>query len=112
MKKTENEVIDVLVADDEESMREFLEIVLGNESLRVKVVSDGDEAIDVIATTPPTVFLQDLRMGGLDGMDLLRAAKELEPDMPVLVMTAFSSWETAVEAMRLGAFDYLRREAN
>ncbi|HIA27492.1 MAG TPA: sigma-54-dependent Fis family transcriptional regulator [Planctomycetes bacterium] len=109
MKKTENEVIDVLVADDEESMREFLEIVLGNEGLRVKVVSDGDEAIDVIATTPPTVFLQDLRMGGLDGMDLLRAAKELEPDMPVLVMTAFSSWETAVEAMRLGAFDYLRK---
>lgn len=109
MKKPETETIDVLVADDEESMREFLEIVLENEGLRVKSVSDGDEALEVIKSTPPTVFLQDLRMGGLDGMRLLSAAKELQPEMPVLVMTAFSSWETAVEAMRLGAFDYLRK---
>ncbi|MCA8962915.1 MAG: sigma-54-dependent Fis family transcriptional regulator, partial [Planctomycetes bacterium] len=101
--------IDVLIADDEESMREFLDIVLSNEGLAVQVASSGDAAIEMIADRPPRVFVQDLRMGGLDGMDLLRRVKELAPAMPVVVMTAYSTWETAVDAMRLGAFDYLKK---
>ncbi len=101
--------LDILIADDEESMREFLDIVLTNEGLSVQVVASGQEAMTVIAETPPRVFLQDVRMGGLDGMDLLQAVKASDPSIPVVIMTAYSTWETAVDAMRLGAFDYVKK---
>lgn len=100
---------DVLIVDDEESMREFLDIVLANEGLRVEVVDSGERALAFLQHTKPRLFIQDLRMGGLDGMDLLEQVKAQHPTLPVLVMTAYSSWDTAVEAMRLGAFDYLKK---
>ncbi|MEM7164497.1 MAG: sigma-54 dependent transcriptional regulator [Planctomycetota bacterium] len=106
---TNRERLDVLVVDDEQSMREFLEIVLANEGLEVATASSGEEALQMIAQRPPKVFIQDLRMGGIDGMQLLEKAKELQPTMPVVIITAYSSWDTAVEAMRLGAFDYLKK---
>jgi DNA-binding NtrC family response regulator len=101
--------IDVLIADDEESMREFLEIVIGNEGFQVKTVPGGEAALEVIQSSPPRVFIQDLRMGGLDGMALLERVKQARPELPVIVITAYSTWNTAVEAMRLGAFDYLKK---
>ena len=101
--------LDVLIADDEESMREFLEIVIGNEGLTVESVASGEEALEVLREKSPRVFVQDLRMGGLDGMDLLGEAKKIDPDLPVIVITAYSTWNTAVDAMRLGAFDYLKK---
>ncbi len=106
---SQDKPIDVLIADDEESMREFLEIVVGNEGYGVKTVSGGEEALEVLRTEKPRVFIQDLRMGGLDGMELLEKAKEIDPDLPVIVITAYSTWNTAVDAMRLGAFDYLKK---
>ncbi len=105
---TQNE-IDVLVVDDEESMRDFLEIVLINEDLNVRIANSGEEAISIIKDEKPRVFIQDLRMGGLDGMELLETAKSLNPLMPIIVITAYSSWDNAVDAMRLGAFDYLKK---
>jgi len=101
--------IDVLIADDEESMREFLEIVIGNEGWQVQTVSGGEAALEAMRASPPRVFIQDLRMGGLDGMALLEKVKESRPELPVIVITAYSTWNTAVEAMRLGAFDYLKK---
>ncbi len=103
------EKFDILVADDEQSMREFLEIVLSNEGYRVCCVSSGEEAIECLRTSGARVFLQDLRMGGLDGMQLLEAASELTPGLRILVMTAFSTSDVAIEAMRLGGFDFLRK---
>lgn len=100
---------DIVIVDDEESMREFLEIVLMNEGYTVECVPDGEAALAAIAAHSPRLFVQDLRMGGLDGMDLLAEVKRRNPELPVLVMTAYSSWDTAVEAMRLGAFDYLKK---
>ncbi|MGE3965405.1 MAG: sigma-54-dependent transcriptional regulator [Planctomycetota bacterium] len=101
--------IDVLIVDDEQSMREFLEIVLGNEGLVVRTADGGQAALDLIQANPPRVMIQDIRMGGVDGMDLLERAKKLAPQMPVIVMTAFSTWDNAVDAMRLGAFDYVKK---
>ena len=86
---SQDKPIDVLIADDEESMREFLEIVVGNEGYGVKTVSGGEEALEVLRTEKPRVFIQDLRMGGLDGMELLEKAKEIDPDLPVIVITAY-----------------------
>ena len=104
-----SEKFDILVADDEQSMREFLEIVLSNEGYRVCCVSSGEEAIECLRTEGARVFLQDLRMGGLDGMELLDAARDLAPRIRVLVMTAFSTSDIAIEAMRRGGFDFLRK---
>ena len=101
--------IDVLVVDDEESMREFLEVIIDNEGLSVVTAPSGEEAIEVVERSHPRVMIQDLRMGGLDGMKLLEKAKSTAPGMPVIIMTAYSTWDTAVEAMRLGAFDYLKK---
>ena len=103
------ERIDVLVVDDEESMREFLEVVIDNEGLNVRTVGSGEEAVELVKTCAPRAMIQDLRMGGLDGMDLLEQVKSIAPEMPVVIMTAYSTWDTAVEAMRLGAFDYLKK---
>ncbi len=101
--------LDVLVADDEPSMREFLEIVLTNEGYDVQCVATGEEAVEVIGERGARIFIQDLRIGGLDGMDLLEEAKRIAPQMPILVMTAFSTTDVAIDAMRRGGFDFLRK---
>ncbi|MGE4618950.1 MAG: sigma-54 dependent transcriptional regulator [Planctomycetota bacterium] len=103
------EKYDILVADDEQSMRDFLEIVLSNEGYRVHCVSSGEEAMECLRSVGSRVFLQDLRMGGLDGMELLEKAREEFPDLPILVMTAFSTSDVAIDAMRRGGFDFLRK---
>lgn len=103
------EKFDVLVADDEQSMREFLDIVLSNEGYRVCCVSSGEEAMECLRKNGARVFLQDLRMGGLDGMQLLEAAREVAPGLRIVVMTAFSTSDVAIEAMRCGGFDFLRK---
>ncbi len=103
------EMLDILVADDEQSMREFLEIVLSNEGYQVLCVSSGEKAMEVLRDRGARIFIQDLRMGGLDGMELLDAARAAAPTMPILVMTAFSTSDVAMEAMRRGGFDFLRK---
>ncbi len=103
------EMLDILVADDEQSMREFLEIVLSNQGYKVRCVSSGEKAMEVLRDRGARIFIQDLRMGGLDGMELLEAAREAAPTMPILVMTAFSTSDVAIEAMRRGGFDFLRK---
>ncbi|MEC9476464.1 MAG: sigma-54 dependent transcriptional regulator [Planctomycetota bacterium] len=104
-----SEKFDILIADDEQSMREFLEIVLTNEGYRVCCVSSGEEAIESLKKDGARVFLQDLRMGGLDGMELLEEAQSVAPSIRVLVMTAFSTSDIAIDAMRRGGFDFLRK---
>lgn len=100
----------ILVADDELSMRELLGMVLESEGYQVKAVATGREAVDALTADKGfDLLIQDLKMPGLDGVELLRWAKSHQPDLPVIVITAFSSWDSAVEAMRLGAYDYIRK---
>ena len=100
---------DILLVDDEQSMREFLEIVLVNEGYSVCCAESGEEALEILSDQGARVFLQDLRMGGLDGMELLQQARKIAPETPVLVMTAYSTSDVAMEAMRQGGFDFLRK---
>jgi len=99
----------VLVVDDEEGMRNYLAVVLRKAGLEVEQAVDGLDACDRLGETPYDVVLEDIRMPRLDGLGLLRRIREDFPYTAVVVMTAFSTWESAVEAMRLGAFNYIRK---
>ena len=99
----------VLVVDDEEANRLTLERILVREDLRVIHAPDGRAALSQIREHGPDLVLTDLMMPGLDGMGLLKAARELDGDLEVIMMTAYGTVETAVEAMKLGATDFITK---
>jgi two-component system response regulator PilR (NtrC family) len=100
----------VLVVDDEQSMRELLGIMLRQVGYDVTQADGGEAAIQTLKSTDAfDLVITDLRMRKVDGLAVLRAAKEHSPRTVVLVVTAFASTETAVEAMKLGAYDYVTK---
>ncbi|MGQ9630119.1 MAG: sigma-54-dependent transcriptional regulator [bacterium] len=99
----------ILVVDDEAGMREFLKAVLEDEGYEVSLAKDGREAFSKIESQNFHLIMTDLRMPGMDGMEVLRRAKELDPTAPVIVITAYGSIESAVAAMKAGADDYLTK---
>jgi two-component system response regulator PilR (NtrC family) len=101
--------IRVLVVDDEQSMRDLLAIMLRQAGYEVSVADGGETAIEALKAESFDLVVTDLRMRKVDGMAVLRAAKEHSPRTVVLVVTAYASTETAVEAMKLGAYDYVTK---
>jgi two-component system, NtrC family, response regulator PilR len=99
----------ILVVDDERSMRELLAIVLRREGYEVLLAENGRAAIELLEREPVDILISDIKMPDLSGVDVLRAAKKIDPDILGIMITAFASTETAVEAMRLGACDYLSK---
>src|SRR5262249_18757655 len=99
----------VLVVDDEKSMRDLLTITLEKAGYEVAAADGGEAAIEAVRRDTFDAIITDLRMPRVDGMQVLRAAKDLCPDTAVIVVTAVASTETAVEAMRLGAYDYITK---
>jgi len=99
----------ILVVDDERSMREMLQIVLRREGYEVLLAENGRAAIDLLEREPVDILISDIKMPDLSGVDVLRAAKRIDADILGIMITAFASTETAVEAMRLGACDYLSK---
>jgi two-component system response regulator HydG len=99
----------ILVVDDQRNMRTTLAMMLRGASYEVDEASDGNEGGEVGAKGAYDVVLTDLRMGGSDGLSVLRAVKESHAMTEVIVMTAYGTIESAVEAMRLGAFDYIQK---
>lgn len=99
----------VLVVDDEESIREFLEIMLRKEGYEVTVAEDGQKALDVIKKKSFDLVISDLQMPNLTGIELLRQVRDSYPDLLFMMITAFGTTETAVEAMKLGAYDYITK---
>jgi two-component system response regulator PilR (NtrC family) len=99
----------ILVVDDERSMRELLAIVLRREGYEVLLAENGRTAIDLLEREPIDLLISDIKMPDLSGVDVLRAAKKIDQDILGIMITAFASTETAVEAMRLGACDYLSK---
>ena len=97
----------ILVADDHDSLRRALARALTESGHDVVEASNGNIAIERLHETNFDVVLSDLKMGGSDGLDVLRTAKALQPSTAVILMTAFGSVHTAVEAMKVGAFDYV-----
>ena len=102
----------IVVVDDETSMREMLRIVLRRDGYQVIVAQSGTEAIELLQRQPVDLLLSDIRMPDKSGVDVLRAAKAVNPDIVAFMMTAYASTDTAVEAMRLGAVDYFTKPFN
>ncbi len=102
----------ILIAEDEQPARESLRALLEDEGYRVICAADGDEASRILATTTVEAALVDIRMPGKDGLALMRELRG-HPDPPaVLIMTAYGTSTVAIEAMALGAFDYLTKPLN
>ena len=99
----------ILVADDEKSLRDFLVIMLKEEGYQVVTASSVEKAIKQIHENEFDLILTDIRMGRSSGIDVLDAAKDALPDTPVVMMTAYASAETAVIAMKKGAYDYISK---
>ena len=99
----------VLIVDDEKSMRDLLSITLEKEGYDVAAATGGEAAIEMLHRDSVDVVITDLRMPKVDGLQVLRAAKEISPDTTVIMITAVASTESAVEAMKLGAYDYITK---
>lgn len=99
----------ILVVDDEASIREFLQIMLKREKMLVEVAQNGREALEKLAHQSFDLVITDMQMPEVTGLELLAKIKEKDPETPVMMITAFGSTETAVEAMKLGAYDYLSK---
>src|ERR1043166_3460925 len=99
----------ILVVDDQRNMRTTLAMMLRGAGYEVEEAADGEQGSERGATEAFDVVLTDLRMGTKDVIDVLRAIKDAQPMTEVIVMTAYGTIESAVEAMRLGAFDYIQK---
>jgi DNA-binding NtrC family response regulator len=99
----------LLVADDDQVARELLAEALGREGYRVRVAAGGEECLRLAEAEPFDMVLVDLRMPDLDGLDVLKRLVVVQPDLPVVILTAFATIDTAVEAVNAGAYDYLSK---
>ncbi len=99
----------ILVAEDEDLMRVILSGLLEGAGYRVALAASAEEALEKFTTEDVAVTLTDIRMAGMDGLALLDRVKDVDPEAMVVVMTAYSSVETAVAALRKGAYDYVTK---
>ncbi len=99
----------ILVVEDERSMREVLRILLEEEAYEVTVASSGPEGIEYIRRNLFDLIITDIKMPGADGFEVLREAREISPSALVIMVTAFGTTESAVEAMKKGAYDYIHK---
>ncbi len=102
----------ILVVDDEQSMREFLKILLEKEGYRITTAADGLKGLETTREQTFDLVISDIRMPGMDGLQLLAELKKEQPDLPVIMITAFASPEDAVTAMKNDAFDYITKPFN
>jgi DNA-binding NtrC family response regulator len=103
--------LEVLVIDDEPDVRELLAEYLGNRGLRVVALPDGRTAAAAIEREPSRfgLIFSDLQLPGLDGLGVLRVARQANPSAYVVIITGYASLDSAIQAVRLGAYDYLTK---
>lgn len=99
----------ILIVDDEKSICQILSFVLEERNFYTKTAQTGKDALDLLQEERFGLVIQDLKLPDIDGLELLKRIKQSYPDIIIIVITAFSNWQIAVEAMRLGAFNYIRK---
>ena len=107
-----NKIPHILIVDDELSMRELLELLLKREGYKVSCAENGRKAISLLKKTDFDLLLCDIRLGDITGLDVLRAAKKQNQNTIVIMISAYATTETAVEAMNDGAYDYIPKPFN
>ncbi len=97
----------ILIVDDDPQLRLSFSKLLAAEGHQVATAADGDAAIELVRRQPPDLVIMDIRMPGKSGLEAFQAIHALQPKLPVIIMTAFGTTETAIEATKLGAYDYI-----
>ena len=102
----------ILVVDDDESLRRVTQVQLQQAGFSVEAAASGKQALEILEGNPVDLVLTDMKMPGMTGLALLRAVQQSQPEMLVIVMTAYGTIETAVEAVKAGAYDYITKPVN
>jgi len=97
----------ILIVDDDAQLRQSFEKLLTAEGHTVKTASSGEAAISLVQAAVPDLVIMDVRLPGMSGLEAFRTIHEIEPKLPVIIMTAFGTTDTAIEATKLGAFEYV-----
>ena len=97
----------ILIVDDDESIRRLLSVVLSREGYQTSSAEDGNEAMAAFHETAPDIVLMDIRMPGLGGIEAMQLMHAIRPSVTIILMTAFAELETAIQAIKLGVFDYV-----
>ena len=101
----------ILIVDDEKSMCQFLSIMLRKEGYQITAAHNGKKALDQFQKNKFDLVITDIRMSGMDGIELLSELKKIDQTVPVIIMTAYASQKTAIDAVNHGAFHYLIKQA-
>jgi two-component system NtrC family response regulator len=104
--------VKILVIDDDESLRRVLEYNLAQEGYAVLTAGSGEQGLELLKKEGADLVVTDIRMSGMDGLQVLEAVRTVEPDIQVIILTAFGTIEMAVEAMKAGAFHYISKPFN
>ncbi|GAG37850.1 unnamed protein product, partial [marine sediment metagenome] len=99
----------ILIVDDEEIIRDSLSYILKSEGYEVEEADDGDTALEIILQKSFDLVITDIKMPKMDGISLLKKISNLQPETFFIIITAFASLETAINALRLGAYDYIMK---
>jgi len=99
----------VLIVDDERTLARAMKVFLADHGYEAEVASDAEKALEILDSLRPDVVFADVRLPGMNGIELLRRIREFDPAIAVVIMTAYGSIEGAVEAVKLGAFDYVKK---
>ena len=107
--KENNHLLNILIAEDERNIGDLLTELLDQEDRNITLVNDGLEAVNKLREKRFDLLITDLMMPEVDGMEVLHEAKKLYPDIMVIIITGYASLETAISAVKEGAYDYLRK---
>ena len=97
----------ILIVDDDSRLRQSFDKLLHEEGYKVRTAPSGEAGLEAVKQEIPDLVIMDVRMPGMSGIEAFQAMRKIDPKLPVIVMTAFGTTETAIEAIKLGAFDYL-----
>ena len=97
----------ILIIDDDDQLRKSFEKLLSEEGYAVTSAASGEAGLEIIKSRSPDLVIADIRLPGINGLETYRVIREMDPKLPVIMMTAFGTTETAIEATKMGAFDYI-----
>src|SRR2546423_15218602 len=97
----------LLLIDDEVDVQYSFQRIFDSPEIELTTASSGEEGLKLVSKLKPDLIIMDVRMGGITGMETLRRIRQIDPKLLVILMTAYGTTQTAIEAMKLGAYDYL-----